>query len=112
MSTKANLLEVKNLKAWFDNFHALKNINLSADENDILALIGPSGCGKSTFIRCVNRLHEEVLNARVEGEVIIKGEDIYKKGSDPVKVRRNVGMVFQKPNPFPGLTIFENVAIG
>lgn len=112
MNNKENLLEVKNLNAWFDNFHALKNINLSAQENDILALIGPSGCGKSTFIRCVNRLHEEVLHARVEGEVIIKGENIYKRGSDPVKVRRHVGMVFQKPNPFPGLTIFENVAIG
>lgn len=109
---KENLLTVNNLNAWFDQFQALKNINLSAQENDILALIGPSGCGKSTFIRCLNRLHEEVPNARVTGEVLIKGENIYKKGSDPVTVRRQVGMVFQKPNPFPGLTIFENVAIG
>ncbi len=112
MSKKTNLLEVKNLNAWFDDFQALRDINLSAQENDILALIGPSGCGKSTFIRCLNRLHEEVPSARVKGEVFINGEDIYKRGTDPVKVRRNVGMVFQKPNPFPGLTIFENVAIG
>lgn len=106
------LLSVKNLNAWFDDFHAVKNINLSVEKNDILALIGPSGCGKSTFIRCINRLHEEVPKARVSGEVIIQGVNIYEPGMDPVKVRRQVGMVFQKPNPFPGLTIFENVAIG
>lgn len=106
------LLSVKNLNAWFDQFHAVKNINLSVDKNDILALIGPSGCGKSTFIRCINRLHEEVPKARVSGEVVIQGQNIYDSGMDPVKVRRQVGMVFQKPNPFPGLTIFENVAIG
>ena len=106
------LLSVKNLNAWFDQFHAVKNINLSVEKNDILALIGPSGCGKSTFIRCLNRLHEEVPKARVTGEVLVQGSNIYAPGKDPVKVRRQVGMVFQKPNPFPGLTIFENVAIG
>lgn len=112
MDKSQEVLSVKNLNAWFDNFHAVKNINLSVQKNDILALIGPSGCGKSTFIRCINRLHEEVPKARVSGEVIIQGENIYASGMDPVKVRRQVGMVFQKPNPFPGLTIFENVAIG
>lgn len=112
MEKSQEVLSVKNLNAWFDNFHAVKNINLSVQKNDILALIGPSGCGKSTFIRCINRLHEEVPKAKVSGEVIIQGENIYANGMDPVKVRRQVGMVFQKPNPFPGLTIFENVAIG
>lgn len=112
MEKSQEILSVKNLNAWFDNFHAVKNINLSVQKNDILALIGPSGCGKSTFIRCINRLHEEVPKAKVSGEVIIQGENIYASGMDPVKVRRQVGMVFQKPNPFPGLTIFENVAIG
>ncbi len=112
MEKSEELLSVRNLNAWFDNFHAVKNINLSVQKNDILALIGPSGCGKSTFIRCINRLHEEVPKARVSGEVLIQGENIYDRGTDPVKVRRQVGMVFQKPNPFPGLTIFENVAIG
>lgn len=106
------LLSIKNLNAWFDTFHAVKNVSLSVEKNDILALIGPSGCGKSTFIRCINRLHEEVPKARVEGEVLIQGENIYAPDMDPVKVRRQVGMVFQKPNPFPGLSIFENVAIG
>jgi len=105
-------LVVRNLNAWFEDFHAVKNINLSIAKNDILALIGPSGCGKSTFIRCINRLHEEVYKARVSGEVLIQGQDIYAPGTDPVQVRRRVGMVFQKPNPFPGLTIYENVAIG
>jgi len=106
------ILEVKNLNAWFGNFQAVKNINLYVKPNDILALIGPSGCGKSTFIRTINRLHEEVPDARVEGEILIQGQNIYGPKMDPVKIRRQVGMVFQKPNPFPGLTIFENVAIG
>jgi phosphate transport system ATP-binding protein len=105
-------LVVKNLNAWFENFQAVKNVNLTVAKNDILALIGPSGCGKSTFIRCINRLHEEVPKARVTGEVLLQGKNIYAPGTDPVQIRRKIGMVFQKPNPFPGLTIFENVAIG
>jgi phosphate transport system ATP-binding protein len=112
MEKSQELLRVNNLNAWFDEFQAIKNINLSVLKNDIVALIGPSGCGKSTFIRCINRLHEEVPKARVSGEVLIQGENIYDKDMDPVKVRRQVGMVFQKANPFPGLTIFENVAVG
>ena len=76
------------------------------------AIIGPSGCGKSTFIRCLNRMHELVPGARVEGEVLLDGEDIYAPGVDPVQLRRRIGMVFQKPNPFPTMSIFDNVAAG
>ena len=78
----------------------------------VVAIIGPSGCGKSTFLRCLNRMHEEVQGATVRGQVFLNGKDIYTKGVDPVLVRRQVGMVFQKPNPFPGLSIFDNVAVG
>lgn len=112
MEKSEELLKINNLNAWFDQFHAVKNINFTVLKNDIVALIGPSGCGKSTFIRCINRLHEEVPKARVSGEVLLQGQNIYDRDMDPVKVRRQVGMVFQKPNPFPGLTIFENVAVG
>lgn len=112
MENSEEILSVKNLNAWFDSFHVIKNVSLGVQKNEVLALIGPSGCGKSTFIRCINRLHEEVPKARVTGEVLIQGKNIYDADMDPVKVRRQVGMVFQKPNPFPGLTIFENVAIG
>ncbi len=105
-------LIVENLSASFGNHQALKRINLEAYRNQVLALIGPSGCGKSTFIRCLNRLHEEVEGATVEGVVQLSGRNIYGRGVDPVAVRREIGMVFQKPNPFPGLSIFENVAIG
>lgn len=107
-----HLLKVTNLKAWIGGHQILKGISLSVDQNDILAIIGPSGCGKSTFIRCLNRLHEEIIGARVEGQVQIRGENIYDPGVDPVRVRRQIGMVFQKPNPFPSLSIFDNVAIG
>ena len=78
----------------------------------MIAIIGPSGCGKSTFIRCLNRLHEEVEGARLEGQVILEGQNIYSPDVDPVRIRRNIGMVFQKPNPFPGMSIYDNVAIG
>ena len=106
------LIKVKNLKAWFKNSLALSNINLVIKKNKAVAIIGPSGCGKSTFIRCLNRLHEEVEGARLEGHVILNGKDIYDSSADPVSVRRNIGMVFQKPNPFPGMSIYDNVAIG
>jgi len=105
-------LEVKNLNAWFGTVCALRGISLQATANTVTALIGPSGCGKSTFIRCLNRLHEEVPGARVEGEVLLEGENIYAPGTDAVAVRRKIGMVFQKPNPFPSLSIFDNVAAG
>lgn len=106
------LIEVKNLNAWFYKFHAVKNISLNVQRKEVVALMGPSGCGKSTFLRCLNRLHEETLGARVEGIVSLEGKDIYKGATDPVQIRRKVGMVFQKPNPFPALSIYENVAVG
>ncbi len=80
--------------------------------NKVTALIGPSGCGKSTFIRTLNRMHEVARGGRVEGEVLLDGEDIYGKNVDPVQVRRKIGMVFQKPNPFPTMTIYDNVVAG
>ena len=106
------LLKVKNLSAGFYNEEVLKNINLSAEAGQVLAVIGPSGCGKSTFLRCLNRMHEEVSGAYTKGAVFLEGRDIYAQNIDPVRVRRLAGMVFQKPNPFPGLSIFENVAVG
>jgi phosphate transport system ATP-binding protein len=103
---------IENLNAWFDNNQALKNINMSMSENDITAIIGPSGCGKSTFVRCLNRLHEEIVGARCEGKVIFDGKNIYDPNVDPVLIRKRIGMVFQKPNPFPAMTVYENVLAG
>lgn len=107
-----NILQVKQLNAWFGTTSALRNISMNAEPLTVNALIGPSGCGKSTFIRCLNRLHEEVPGARVEGEVLLSNENIYAPGTDPVRIRRKIGMVFQKPNPFPAMSIFDNVAAG
>jgi len=106
------VLETRKLNAWFTNVHAVKDISMSVFQSAVVALIGPSGCGKSTFIRCLNRLHEEVPGARVSGEVILGGENIYGSEVDPVVVRRKIGMVFQKANPFPAMSIYENVASG
>ncbi len=100
------------LNAFFGDVHAVKNINMSIPANAITAIIGPSGCGKSTLIRCLNRMHEVVRGARTAGKVYIDGEDIYDPGTDPVEVRRKVGMVFQKPNPFPTMSIYDNVVAG
>jgi phosphate transport system ATP-binding protein len=107
-----HLLRAEKVSASFHGTEVLKGVSLSVKPNDVVALIGPSGCGKSTFLRCLNRLHEEVPGASVRGHVILEGEDIYGQGVDPVKIRRKIGMVFQKPNPFPGLSIFDNVAAG
>lgn len=107
-----SLLKIQNLKASFFNHCVLKHINLEIYKNEIVAIIGPSGCGKSTFIRCLNRMHEETPGAFVEGQVILNNQNIYEKNVDPVLIRRKIGMVFQKPNPFPGMSIFNNVAIG
>jgi len=104
-------LKVSNLQAWFGDFHAVKGISLDYQQNTINAIIGPSGCGKSTYIRCLNRIHEEVDGARVSGEVLLNGQNIYKK-MDAVEIRRHIGMVFQKPNPFASMSIFDNVVIG
>lgn len=105
-------LEVKKLQAWYGSTRALHGIDLAIPDQAITAIIGPSGCGKSTFIRCLNRMHEEIPGARVEGQVLLDGVDIYQPGVDPVAVRRTVGMVFQRPTPFPTMSIFDNVAAG
>lgn len=105
-------MEIKNLNAWYGKILALHDINLTITAGQITAIIGPSGCGKSTFIRCLNRLHEVVRGAQAEGHVFLGATDIYSRGMDPVLVRRRIGMVFQKPNPFPTMSIFDNVAAG
>jgi phosphate transport system ATP-binding protein len=101
-----------NLNAWFGSKRALKDINFPIKPNAVTAIIGPSGCGKSTFIRVLNRMHELTPNAKLTGQVLLDGEDIYAKDVDPVMIRRRVGMVFQKPNPFPTMSIYDNVAAG
>jgi phosphate transport system ATP-binding protein len=105
-------MQASGLKAWFGSTLALKGVSLRVPDRKVTAIIGPSGCGKSTFVRCLNRMHEVVPGARVEGKVTLDGEDIYASGTDPVRVRRRVGMVFQKPNPFPTMSIRENVLAG
>jgi len=102
----------KDLSAYFGDVHAVRRVNMAVPRNKITAIIGPSGCGKSTLIRCMNRMHEVVRGARVEGTVLLDGEDIYDPKTDPVTVRRRVGMVFQKPNPFPTMNIYDNVVAG
>jgi phosphate transport system ATP-binding protein len=111
MGSKAKMESV-NLNAWFGQKQVLKEINLSIKSNAVTAIIGPSGCGKSTYIRTLNRMHELVPNAKMEGKVLLDGKDIYDKDIDPVMIRRRVGMVFQKPNPFPTMSIYDNVAAG
>jgi len=102
----------ENLHAWFGSNHVLKDISIKIRENEATAIIGPSGCGKSTLIRCLNRMHELVPGARSTGKVVLDDSNIYAKGVDPVTVRRRVGMVFQKPNPFPTMSVYDNVAAG
>lgn len=104
--------EIENLNAWFGSKHVLKNINMKIKEKAVTAVIGPSGCGKTTFIRCLNRMHEIVPGAKVSGRVFFNGIDIYNEDVDPVQIRRKMGMVFQKPNPFPMMSIYDNVAAG
>jgi len=105
-------IEIEDLNAWFGNNHVLKDINMKIRENAVTAIIGPSGCGKTTLIRCLNRMHELVPGARISGRVLLDGRDIYSDGVDPVTVRRRIGMVFQKPNPFPMMSVHDNVAAG
>jgi phosphate transport system ATP-binding protein len=104
-------LEVRDLSAYYGSFRALRNINLGVADCKITALIGPSGCGKSTLIRCMNRMNDLIPTFRAEGEVLFEGRNLYDKGVDAVEVRQRIGMVFQKPNPFPK-SIFDNVAFG
>ncbi len=104
-----SIINIKDLNLWYGVNHALKNINIDIYENQITALIGASGCGKSTFLRCLNRMNDLVPSAKIEGEIVVEGTNIYDKSIDVVAVRKRVGMVFQQPNPFPK-SIYENVA--
>jgi phosphate transport system ATP-binding protein len=105
-------LTVKNLDAWYGSNHALHGVNLTVPPRSVMAAIGPSGCGKSTFLRCLNRMHELIPGARAEGTLLIDGKDLLSRDVDPVTLRRRVGMVFQRPNPFPTMSIRDNVAAG
>jgi phosphate transport system ATP-binding protein len=107
----ATKLEARDLNIFYGSFQAIKNANLGVPEHCVMALIGPSGCGKSTFLRALNRMHDLTPGARVEGNVLLDGHDIYESGIDAVTVRHRIGMVFQRPNPFPK-SIFENVVYG
>ena len=105
-------IEVRGLNAWYGKNLSLKSIDMTVAANHVTAVIGPSGCGKSTYVRCLNRMHETIPEARAEGSVKVGEMDVYGGGSDPVEVRRRIGMVFQKPNPFPTMSIYGNVAAG
>ena len=106
------ILNLQNLEVFYDKFRAVNNVSLSIEPKRVTALIGPSGCGKSTLLRAINRMHETIPNATVKGTITLDGIDVYGPTVDPVRVRRVIGMVFQKPNPFPTMSIFGNVASG
>ncbi len=105
-------VSIRDFDAWFGTKQALKSISLDVKPNTSAAIIGPSGCGKTTLIRCLNRMHEMTPGATAKGHVIVDDIDIYGKGIDPVVIKRRIGMVFQKPNPFPTMSIYDNVAAG
>src|SRR5215467_5421497 len=111
MSTSASTFSVQNLDFYYGTSKALSNINIEIEPRKVTALIGPSGCGKSTFLRCLNRMNDTIADTRVDGKILLDGEDIYSSGMDVVTLRQRVGMVFQKPNPFPQ-SIYDNVAFG
>jgi phosphate transport system ATP-binding protein len=108
----ARSVTVERLNAWYGDQHSIKDLTLAFAPNQATALIGPSGSGKSTVVRCINRMHEEIPGARAAGRILLDDVDVYDPGVDVVAVRRSIGMVFQKPNPFPTMTIFDNVAAG
>ncbi|MDT0320294.1 phosphate ABC transporter ATP-binding protein PstB [Streptomyces millisiae] len=108
----AKRIEVKGLDIYYGNFLAVQGVSMTIQPKSVTALIGPSGCGKSTFLRTLNRMHELVPGARVEGKVTMDGQDLYGPDVDPVNVRRQIGMVFQRPNPFPTMSIYDNVVAG
>ncbi|HEV3503744.1 MAG TPA: phosphate ABC transporter ATP-binding protein PstB, partial [Actinomycetes bacterium] len=108
----AKRIDVSDLNIYYGNFRAVEDVSVSIEPRSITALIGPSGCGKSTFLRSLNRMHEVIPGARVEGKVVMDGQDLYGPDVDPVEVRRHIGMVFQRPNPFPTMSIYDNVAAG
>ncbi len=105
-------VETRNLRAWFGDHEVLHDLGMRAKERSVTAIIGPSGCGKSTLLRCLNRLHEEVRGAKVAGQVLFKGADMYNGQTDPVDIRRSIGMVFQRPTPFPTMSIMDNAVAG
>ena len=111
MVENQHVFEIKDFNIYYRNFMAVKNINLDIETNKITAIIGPSGCGKSTLLRALNRMNDLIIYSRVEGQVLFQGVDIYDKETDVIELRRRVGMVFQKPNPFPS-SVYENVAYG
>lgn len=105
-------VRIENVNGWYGNKRAIKDVNLDVKEKSVTAFIGPSGCGKTTLLRCLNRMHEMTPGAHADGRVVLDGIDIYDKSIDPVVIRRRIGMVFQKPNPFPTMSIFDNVSAG
>src|SRR4051794_33606977 len=109
---QARAVQIESLNAWYGERHAIRELSLSFEPNRATALIGPSGSGKSTVVRCINRMHEEQVGGRATGQVLLDGQNVYADGVDVVAVRRAIGMVFQKPNPFPTMSIFDNVASG
>jgi phosphate transport system ATP-binding protein len=108
----AKRIDVSDLNIYYGDFLAVQDVNTSIEPRSITALIGPSGCGKSTFLRSLNRMHEVIPGARVKGKVVMDGQDLYSPDTDPVDVRRHIGMVFQRPNPFPTMSIYDNVVAG
>jgi phosphate transport system ATP-binding protein len=111
MNDQPNVFQIRNLDFYYGSFLALNQINMNIEKHKVTALIGPSGCGKSTFLRCLNRMNDTITGARVEGEILLEGKDIYAEDVDLPLLRQQVGMVFQKPNPFPQ-SIYDNVAFG
>ncbi|MFB9376030.1 phosphate ABC transporter ATP-binding protein PstB [Kineococcus gynurae] len=108
----AKLIDVSDLNIFYGDFLAVEGVNMTIEPRAVTALIGPSGCGKSTFLRTLNRMHEVIPGGRVEGKVVMDGQDLYDRDVDPVSVRQHIGMVFQRPNPFPTMSIYDNVAAG
>ena len=108
----AQRIDVKDVSIYYGSFKAVEDVSMTVESRSVTAFIGPSGCGKSTFLRTLNRMHEVIPGGRVEGTIELNGRDLYATGTDPVAVRRTVGMVFQRPNPFPTMSIFDNVAAG
>ncbi|AIY18922.1 phosphate ABC transporter ATP-binding protein PstB [Pimelobacter simplex] len=108
----AKSIDVSDVNIYYGDFLAVQGVNMTVRAGAVTAFIGPSGCGKSTFLRSLNRMHEVIPGARVEGKIVVDGQDLYEPGVDPVAVRRQVGMVFQRPNPFPTMSIYDNVLAG
>src|SRR5689334_23855142 len=108
----AKSIDVSDLNIYYGDFLAVEGVNMTVKAKSVTAFIGPSGCGKSTVLRSLNRMHEVIPNARVEGKIVVDGQSLYGAGIDPVAVRRQIGMVFQRPNPFPTMSIYDNVLAG